>query len=314
MPATASRTASARSPSAPRTPSWCSPKSTRSPARARTSSASASASPISRRRCTCRRPAIRAIREGKHGYTPSAGIDPLREAAAKYMAGMRGGLPIRPEDVVIGAGAKPFIAYAILSTTDHGAGDEVIYPNPGFPIYESQIVACGAKPVPVQLQEDARFRLRSGGAGKADHAEDQTADPELPAQPDRRDFESCVARTDRQNPAQASAGLGLRGRDLLAALLRGGVFLHRAAARHVRAHHHFRRRLENLGDDRLAHRLRLQPGARAGHHALDHQYRLLRLADLAMGGGRGDQRPAGRRRDDEEELSRTKGFYFRFAQ
>ena len=92
--------------------------------------------------------AIRAIREGKHGYTPSAGIDPLREAAAKFLSGMRGGLPIRAQDVVVGAGAKPFIAYAILSTTDHGAGEEVIYPNPGFPIYESQIVACGAKPVP----------------------------------------------------------------------------------------------------------------------------------------------------------------------
>jgi aspartate/methionine/tyrosine aminotransferase len=101
--------------------------------------------------------AIRAIREGKHGYTPSAGIDPLREAAARYMAGMRGGLPIRPEDVVIGAGAKPFIAYAILCTTDHGAGDEVIYPNPGFPIYESQIVASGARPVPVHLKEDRDF-------------------------------------------------------------------------------------------------------------------------------------------------------------
>ncbi|HVP09175.1 MAG TPA: pyridoxal phosphate-dependent aminotransferase [Burkholderiales bacterium] len=101
--------------------------------------------------------AIRAIREGKHGYTPSAGIDPLREAAAKYMAGMRGGLPIRAEDVVVGAGAKPFIAYAILSTTDHGAGDEVIYPNPGFPIYESQILASGAKPVPVQLHEERDF-------------------------------------------------------------------------------------------------------------------------------------------------------------
>ncbi len=100
---------------------------------------------------------IRAIREGKHGYTPSAGIDPLREAAARYMAGMRGGLPIRPEDVVIGAGAKPFIAYAILSTTDHGAGDEVIYPNPGFPIYESQIVANGAKPVPIHLHESKDF-------------------------------------------------------------------------------------------------------------------------------------------------------------
>ncbi len=101
--------------------------------------------------------AIRAIRGGKHGYTPSAGIDELRAAAAKYLAAMRGGLPIRPEDVVVGAGAKPFIAYAILSTTDYGAGDEVIYPNPGFPIYESQIRASGAKPVPIHLHEARDF-------------------------------------------------------------------------------------------------------------------------------------------------------------
>jgi len=101
--------------------------------------------------------AIRAIKGGKHGYTPSAGIDELREAAARYLGARRGGLPIRPEDVVVGAGAKPFIAYAILSTTDYGAGDEVIYPNPGFPIYESQIVANGAKPVPIHLHESKDF-------------------------------------------------------------------------------------------------------------------------------------------------------------
>jgi aspartate/methionine/tyrosine aminotransferase len=101
--------------------------------------------------------AIRAIKGGKHGYTPSAGIDELRAAAATYMAGMRGNLPIRAEDVVVGAGAKPFIAYAILSTTDYGAGDEVIYPNPGFPIYESQILANGAKPVPIHLHEARDF-------------------------------------------------------------------------------------------------------------------------------------------------------------
>jgi aspartate/methionine/tyrosine aminotransferase len=99
---------------------------------------------------------IRAIEGGKHGYTPSAGIDELRQAAARYMGAMRG-LPIRPEDVVVGAGAKPFIAYTILCTTDHGAGDEVIYPNPGFPIYESQIVASGAVPVPLFLREARDF-------------------------------------------------------------------------------------------------------------------------------------------------------------
>jgi aspartate/methionine/tyrosine aminotransferase len=101
--------------------------------------------------------AIRAIKGGKHGYTPSAGIDELREAAAKYLGRMRGGLPIRAEDVVVGAGAKPFIAYAILSTTDYGTGDEVIYPNPGFPIYESQILANGARPVPIHLHEARDF-------------------------------------------------------------------------------------------------------------------------------------------------------------
>jgi aspartate aminotransferase len=111
--------------------------------------------------------AIRAIKAGKHGYTPSAGIDELRQAAARYMAGMRGGLPIRPEDVVVGSGAKPFIAYAILSTTDYGVGDEVIYPNPGFPIYESQILANGAKPVPIHLHESKDFAFDLADLEKA---------------------------------------------------------------------------------------------------------------------------------------------------
>jgi aspartate aminotransferase len=100
--------------------------------------------------------AIGAIRAGKHGYTPSAGIDELRAAAAKDM-GARRGLDIRPDDVVVGAGAKPFIAYAIASVTDYGAGDEVIYPVPGFPIYESQIHANGAVSVPIFLRESRDF-------------------------------------------------------------------------------------------------------------------------------------------------------------
>ncbi len=62
-----------------------------------------------------------------------------------------------PDDVVVGAGAKPFIAYTIASVTDHGAGDEVIYPVPGFPIYESQILANGAVPVPIYLREARDF-------------------------------------------------------------------------------------------------------------------------------------------------------------
>jgi aspartate/methionine/tyrosine aminotransferase len=100
--------------------------------------------------------AIEAIRAGKHGYTPSAGIDELRAAAAADI-GKRRGLEFAPEDVVVGAGAKPFIAYTIASVTDYGAGDEVIYPVPGFPIYESQIAANGAVPVPIFLREARDF-------------------------------------------------------------------------------------------------------------------------------------------------------------
>jgi aspartate/methionine/tyrosine aminotransferase len=99
---------------------------------------------------------IAAIRGGKHGYTPSAGIDELRAAAAMDI-GARRGLAVEPGDVVVGAGAKPFIAYTIASVTDHGAGDEVIYPVPGFPIYESQILANGAVPVPIYLHEARDF-------------------------------------------------------------------------------------------------------------------------------------------------------------
>jgi aspartate/methionine/tyrosine aminotransferase len=99
---------------------------------------------------------VEAIRSGKHGYTPSAGIDELRAAAASSMGALRG-LEIEPDEVVVGAGAKPFIGYAIASLTDYGVGDEVIFPVPGFPIYESQIVANGAVPVALPLREARGF-------------------------------------------------------------------------------------------------------------------------------------------------------------
>ena len=99
---------------------------------------------------------IQAITGGKHGYTPSAGIPELRQAAADYFSRTRG-IQVDADDVVVGAGAKPFIGYTIQSVTDFGAGDEVIYPVPGFPIYESQIKANGAVGVPIYLREDRNF-------------------------------------------------------------------------------------------------------------------------------------------------------------
>lgn len=100
--------------------------------------------------------AVEAVRGGRHGYTPSAGIDELRAAAARSMGALRG-MEIAPDEVVVGAGAKPFIGYAIASVTDYGVGDEVIFPVPGFPIYESQIVANGAVPVGLPLRESRGF-------------------------------------------------------------------------------------------------------------------------------------------------------------
>jgi aspartate/methionine/tyrosine aminotransferase len=99
---------------------------------------------------------IKAITDGHHGYTPSPGIQPLREAVANYFTRTRR-VEVTPDEVVCASGGKPFIAYTILSVTDYGEGHEVIYPNPGFPIYQSQIVANGAVPVPLHLRENKGF-------------------------------------------------------------------------------------------------------------------------------------------------------------
>lgn len=100
--------------------------------------------------------AIKAIKGGKTGYTDSAGILPLREAVAKYLSESRK-ITVSPDSVVVANGAKPFIMYMIASVTDHGKSDEVLYPNPGFPIYEAQILAQGAIPVPLSLLERKGF-------------------------------------------------------------------------------------------------------------------------------------------------------------
>src|SRR5580765_2773243 len=104
---------------------------------------------------------IKAITEGKTGYTPSPGIPQLRDAVARYFTRTRG-VEIRPEDVVCGCGGKPFIGYTVLSVVDPGEGHEVIYPNPGFPIYEAQIKAHGGVAVPLPLRESRGFNFDIG--------------------------------------------------------------------------------------------------------------------------------------------------------
>ena len=102
--------------------------------------------------------AIQAIDEGKTGYTPSSGILELRKAVADHLTTTRR-IDVEPDDVVIGCGSKPFIGYAILVVTDYGQGHEVLCPNPGYPIYESQARAHGTIPVPIPLLEKNGYSI-----------------------------------------------------------------------------------------------------------------------------------------------------------
>jgi aspartate aminotransferase len=100
--------------------------------------------------------AARALEAGRTHYNPSAGIPALREAIAANLTRTRG-VQFSPDEVVVTPGAKPIIFNTILALAE--PGDEVIYPNPGFPIYESVIQFAGATPVPVALLESRDFRL-----------------------------------------------------------------------------------------------------------------------------------------------------------
>jgi aspartate/methionine/tyrosine aminotransferase len=100
--------------------------------------------------------AVDALRKGWTHYGPSAGLPELREAVAAYVSRTRG-IEVKPEQVVVVPGGKPIIFFAMLALVDDG--DEVIYPNPGFPIYESMIEYVGGKAVPVPLEEDRDFAM-----------------------------------------------------------------------------------------------------------------------------------------------------------
>jgi len=100
--------------------------------------------------------AKQALDEGYTHYGPAPGLPELREAIAR-VAGEQRGLMFAPEQVVVTPGAKPILFYVMLATLNEG--DEAIYPDPGFPIYESVIRFLGARPVPVPLPEERDFRL-----------------------------------------------------------------------------------------------------------------------------------------------------------
>jgi aspartate/methionine/tyrosine aminotransferase len=101
-----------------------------------------------------REAAKRALDEGWTGYGPTPGFPDFREAIAKYISESRG-IPVSGQQVVVVPGGKPIMFFSMLAVVEKG--DEVIYPNPGFPIYESVISFIGATPVPIPLVEGRGF-------------------------------------------------------------------------------------------------------------------------------------------------------------
>jgi aspartate aminotransferase len=99
---------------------------------------------------------VRALRDGHTHYTPAAGVPELRQAIAQHISSSRG-VEVYPEQVVVTPGAKPIMFFTMLALL--GPGVEAIYPNPGFPIYESVICFTGATPVALPLREEKNFRF-----------------------------------------------------------------------------------------------------------------------------------------------------------
>ena len=100
-----------------------------------------------------------ALHKGFTHYGPSSGLPQLKDVIAQYVSETRR-IDVEPEEVVVVPGGKPIIFFAILALVEEG--DEVVYPNPGFPIYESMIHYVGAKAVPIRLREEMDFRLDVG--------------------------------------------------------------------------------------------------------------------------------------------------------
>ena len=100
--------------------------------------------------------AKKALDDGFTHYGPAAGLPLARTTIAKHISETRG-IEIKPEHVVFTPGGKPIMYFVITACVDEG--DEVIYPNPGFPIYESVIQFVGGKPIPLPLKEDRDFRF-----------------------------------------------------------------------------------------------------------------------------------------------------------
>ncbi len=155
--------------------------------------------------------AIKALRDGHHGYTPATGIPQLREAVAADLH-KRYQVAVSPDEVMILPGGKPTMFMSILMFGEPGA--DILYPDPGFPIYRSMIEYTGARPVPVPIREENGFAFSAEETLQADHAADPAAHRQLAGQSDRRRDAEERSRQAGRRPRKVSRCLRDVGRDL----------------------------------------------------------------------------------------------------
>ena len=127
--------------------------------------------------------AAKALRDGHHGYTPANGILPLREAVSGDLH-KRYGVNVSPEEVMIMPGGKPTMFMSILMFGEPGV--EIMYPDPGFPIYRSMIEYTGATPVPIPIREENGFAFSAEETLGADHRQDAADHHQFARQSHRR--------------------------------------------------------------------------------------------------------------------------------
>ena len=149
--------------------------------------------------------AIKALRDGHHGYTPATGLLATREAVVRRTLTTTG-VEVSPENVMILPGGKPTMYAAIVMFGEPGA--EIMYPDPGFPIYRSMIEFTGAAPVPIPIREENGFAFSAEETLALITRQDAADHPELAGQPDRRRH---AEGRDRQ--AREGAGEAPRRRD-----------------------------------------------------------------------------------------------------
>ncbi len=161
--------------------------------------------------------AVKALHDGEHGYTDATGIAPLREAVAEDID-RRLKVEVSPDDVLIVPGGKVTMFMAIMMFGEKGA--DIVYPDPGFPIYRSMIEFAGARPIPDADAGGEWLRLLGRGGAEADDAGDPSRHSQFARQPDRRRDAARGDRQARRRPCAMAEDGDPFGRDLRPAHLR----------------------------------------------------------------------------------------------